>query len=540
MRKVGFATFYLMWAQRMQWEVPPIHWVVIHWLENRGLHAVLRCFRGFGKSTIIDIYFAWRIYQRNNHRILLQSEADSTALKNSRDTQNILRNHPLTRNMLEDTGTVESWWTYEGKEFDPRNPQFFAKGVLSNVTGARADEIVNDDVEVPRNITTPELREKLRYRLGEQTHIAVPGAAKLFIGTPHAFDSLYDEEEEKGADCLTIPLFTQDFRIENAKGRKEFNIDFHPKYVFMGIGKTAKLLRPFVDYTYHEGMIRFATAPRAVIDCYSENAWPERFNRDEMLVRRRQTRTLGEWDGQYMLRSKPVHKLRLDPERIREYDCEITFRRANGVTTAHLGGVKLTGGSCYWDVATGKRKSDDSALSLILQDVRGHYYWHLCEGLEGDLAEFDEAGQIAGGQVWQIRAHVIKFNIPRVTVEVNGPGSFAGKLLRQALKGLNCAVVEITVTTNKQQRILDGLEGPLTSGFLWAHTRVLDGPMYTQMRDFDPSQTKQPDDYIDSGAGAIIEQPVKIAQVQRENAVQGVSTDAYRHTHGTFEIETEY
>jgi len=537
--KVGFATFYLMWAQRMQWEVPPIHWIVINWLETRGVVAVLRCFRGFGKSTILDVYFAWQIYKNPRWRILLQSEADSTALKNSRDTQNILRNHPLTRQLLDDTGTVESWWTFEGKENDPRNPQFFAKGVLSNVTGARADEIVNDDVEVPRNITTPELREKLRYRLGEQTHIAVPGTRKLFVGTPHAFDSLYDEEEDGGADCLTIPLFTQDHRIEQAKGRKEFNIPFHPKYVFYGIGKQAQLLKPFIDYSYHDGVLRFANAPRAVVDCYSENAWPERFNRAEMLLRRRETRTLGAWDGQYMLRSKPVHKLRLDPERLREYDCEITFRTANKTTVAYLGGVRLTGGSCYWDVSTGKKDSDASAISLVLQDVRGHYYWHLCEGLQGDLAEFDERGQINGGQVWQIREHVIKYNIPRVTVEVNGPGSFAGKLLRQVLRGLKCAVVEYTVSGNKQNRILEGLEGPLSSGFLWAHTRVLDSPMYEQMRDFNPSITTQSDDYLDSGSGAILEQPVKIAQVQNENPVAGHGS-TWRDTHGTYEIQTEY
>lgn len=537
--KVSFGTFFMMWAQRMNWTVPDMHWIVINWLENRGAHAVLRCFRGFGKSTIIDIYFAWQIYCDPCWRILLQSEADPTALKNSRDTQNILRNHPLTRGLLEDTGTVENWWTYEGKANDPRNPQFFAKGVMSNVTGARADEIVNDDVEVPRNITSPELREKLRYRLGEQTHIAVPGARKLFIGTPHAFDSLYDDEESKGAECLTLTLFTAEHRIEEAKGRTEFAIAFEPVYVFSGIGKGASLLLPGIDYQVQDGYIRFAESPRSVIDCYGESAWPERFNGDELLVRRKQTRTLNEWDSQYLLRSRPVHKLRLDPDRLREYNCEIVFKRANNVTTAFLGGVQLTGGSCYWDVSTGKKKSDASAVSLILQDMRGHYYWHVCEGLEGDLAEFSDDGQICGGQVWQLRKLVIDYNIPRVTVEVNGPGSFAGKLLRQALKGLQCAVVEFTVGGNKQQRILDGLEGPITSGFLWAHTRVLDGPMYEQMREFNPALTTQEDDYLDSGSGAILEQPVKIAQVQHDNPERSHG-DSWRQTHGTYEIETEY
>lgn len=79
---------------------------------------------------------------------------------------------------------------------------------------------------------------------------------------------------------------------------------------------------------------------------------------------------------------------------------------------------------------------------------------------------------------------------------MNGPGSFAGKLLRQALKGTGCGVREEFSITNKQKRILDAFEA-------WAHTDVLDGPVYDQMRDFNPALTNQPDDFIDSGAGAI-------------------------------------
>jgi hypothetical protein len=42
-----------MWAERMNWDVPDCHYKACHWLEHRGNLAVLRCFRGFGKSTIL-------------------------------------------------------------------------------------------------------------------------------------------------------------------------------------------------------------------------------------------------------------------------------------------------------------------------------------------------------------------------------------------------------------------------------------------------------------------------------------------------------
>ena len=63
-------------------------------MEAKGSLAVLRCFRGFGKSTLLAIYNAWRYYKDPTDRILHQSESDPTAYKTSRDTQNVIRNHP--------------------------------------------------------------------------------------------------------------------------------------------------------------------------------------------------------------------------------------------------------------------------------------------------------------------------------------------------------------------------------------------------------------------------------------------------------------
>ncbi|ECY2456173.1 phage terminase large subunit [Salmonella enterica] len=510
---ISFLAFFLMWAERMNWDVPDCHYQACHWLEHRGNLAVLRCFRGFGKSTILAVYNAWRYYCDRQYRILHQSESDPTAYKTSRDTQNVIRNHPLTKGMLPDgQGTVEQWWV--NGSLDMRNASMFAKGILSNVTSARANECQNDDVEVPRNIQTPEAREKLRYRLGEQTHILIPGGRKLYIGTPHTHDSLYDEVESMGADCLTIRLFDKEKRIEAKDATQlRYVVPFRPEYVFAGIHKSARLLVEDVDYKLTDDGIEFAAAPDTVIDFYAGCAWPERFTREEMENRRKETRTINEWDSQYQLHSKPVGDVRLDPERIREYNIHPEIRYANRTASMWLGSTQIVGAVAWWDVATGKVKADASALSLILTDARGHLYWHVCKELTGELAEFDDNDKITGGQVAQIKELVIRYQIPVVCVEVNGPGSFAGKLLRQALKGTGCGVREEFSVTNKQKRILDAFEAPLSSRFLWAHTDVLDGPMYDQMRDFNPTLTNQPDDFIDSGAGAISATPVRIGKV---------------------------
>lgn len=535
---ISFVAFFIMWAERMGWDVPDCHYRACHWLEHRGDLAVLRCFRGFGKSTILAVYNAWRYYQNRQYRILHQSEADGTAYKTSRDTQNVLRNHPLTRGMLPDgQGTVEQWWV--NGSLDMRNGSMYAKGILSNVTSARADECQNDDVEVPRNIQTPEAREKLRYRLGEQTHILVPGGRKLFIGTPHTHDSLYDEVEAMGADCLTIKLFEKEHRIDEKQATaRSYALPFRPEYVFVGIHIGARLLAEGIDYQLTATGITFAEPPGTTVDCYAECAWPERFTPAEMEKRRQETRTVNEWDSQYQLHSKPIGESRLDPERIREYNVQPEIRYANRTASMWLGSQQIVGAVAWWDVATGKAKADASAFSLVLTDSRGHLYWHVCQELIGDLAEFDERDKITGGQVVQIRELVIRYQIPQVVVEVNGPGSFAGKLLRQALKDTGCGVREEFTITNKQKRILDAFEAPLSSRFLWAHSDVLDGPAYDQMRDFNPAVTNQPDDFIDSGAGAISETPVRIGKLVGKPTAQG--REDWQPSDGDHEVAVDY
>lgn len=258
---ISFLAFFLMWAERMQWNVPDCHYKACHWLEHRGNLAVLRCFRGFGKSTILAVYNAWRYYCDRQYRILHQSKSDGTAYKTSRDTQNVLRNHPLTKVMLPDwQGTVEQLWV--NGALDLRNGSMYAKGILSNATSARANECQKDDVEVHRNIQTPEAREKLRYRLGEQTHILIPGGRKLYIGTPHTHDSLYDEVEYMGADCLTIRLFDKEKRIEAKDATQlRYELSFRPEYVFAGIHKSARLLVADVDYKIRQVVLSLLPRP---------------------------------------------------------------------------------------------------------------------------------------------------------------------------------------------------------------------------------------------------------------------------------------
>lgn len=66
MIKVSFAAFFLVYAEAMNWEVPDFHLDVCDFLENYGSLGLLMMPRGHGKSTILDIYNAWKLFIDRN------------------------------------------------------------------------------------------------------------------------------------------------------------------------------------------------------------------------------------------------------------------------------------------------------------------------------------------------------------------------------------------------------------------------------------------------------------------------------------------
>jgi len=516
-RPVSFLAFFIIWARVMRWKVPALHVRMCQWLEHCDDPVrVLMVFRGAAKSTLYAIYKAWKLYRNRELRSLVWAADDSLSTKLTRDTLNVLRRHPLCGGMLPTKPGAQAFWVNGSS--DARNPSMQAVGVNGNATGSRADDIDFDDVEVPKNIKTPEARQNLRLKIEESTHIAVPGAQKTYIGTPHTHDSIYTEQIEGGAAVLKIPLFAHVQRYQDPGSRVRFPFDFEPGpdglYVIIGIGKFARVCVEGRDYQVQGRCVIFATPPGAVLDVCAGNAWPERFNRAEIEQRRKDTRTLNGWDSQYQLEAKPITETRLNPDRMVAYDVEPTLTVANGETLLMLGNVRIVGCKARWDCSLGKVRSDASAVAVIFTDEAGRLYWHRAAALTGELEEFAPDGRtLNGGQIFQLLALLVPLQVPQIVIETNGPGGFVPSIARKYLKKHGIAVREDHTSENKQKRILDGFEAPLSSGFLWAHVSVLDGPAHSQMMQFNPLLTNQPDDYLDSASGAISDTPVRVGRI---------------------------
>ncbi len=514
---VSFPAFYLSWGNLVGWDVPDEHLEACEWLENgrTGRVAVFKAHRGFSKSTIAGRYVPWKLKDSPGWRFQVLSATDKDGAKLSRDARNVIDRHRMCRGMRPKKGLWKTHTFEVAEANDPRNPSVSAYGIMSNLTGGRAEEFINDDVEVPKTIRTPALRESLRERLSEETHILVPGGKILYIGTDHCVDSIYKEQIEDGADLLEIPLFGREVTHIAKTKTRDFPFDWRIPtedhlYVLVGnsrprvLDKKEYLVHGVRDYRGGRVTLRTPLNPEERISIYSDPTWPKRFTREEITWRIGRCRSWGEWDSQYMLHAAQIGQVRLDPNRMIEYAEEPEFRQVNGELTCWLNGMRMIGVSAVWDNSLGKIKSDASAFVIIFTDSRGYLFWQYAGDLRGDIDD----------QCQDIVKLVKHYHLPAVTVKTAGVGGHVPTILKGHLQrsGLNCGVLEQPESTNKNVRILDAFETPLSGMYLYAHQCVTQGDAAKQMRQWDPKVLDQPDDYLDAGAGAIADTPVRIGK----------------------------
>ena len=537
---ISFRAFFLIWAKLKGWDVPDFHLAICDWLELRGRTGAMKIFRGAAKSTLLAIYQAWRLRDNPKWRIIDRSADDGTAEKLSADTKNVILLHPLCRGMVKGKLGVERFSVIGNT--DPRNASVTAYGIMSNATGSRADEIINDDCEVPKNIKTADTRQTLRDRLGEESHIIVPGGKILYVGTDHTHNSIYDEKIGAGYDTLIIPLFHQNRRFEVEPGQTFFPLPFtvsQPEelYVIVGISKHASVFTPDQYEIAANGVKLYAELQEGtVIDFSYGNPWPKYFSREEIEFRRKECRTLNAWDSQYLLKARPIHEVRLDPDKLIIFDEIPVISFANNEVCMFLGARKLTGVRACWDCSLGKADSDESIFAVMFQDEAGHLYWMVCDVLTGDV--YDQADHV--------RQRVIEYNIPVVIIKTAGIGGFLPAILRKVLKEgrdgkqpeVQCGVVDQVESRSKTDRILSAYEPAISGRFLHVHRSIAeDGGLSEQMRDWIPVKSVQPDDKLDAGEGCISGMPVKIGKVvTRYNGPAPVQRQEWRQMQGSYEV----
>ena len=451
--KQFWAIWFLMNKDKLGLSPAPFHKEVFDFLldyENwQNGTGVLQVFRNGAKSTIVTLFITYLLVEDPRRLILVQSADDRTAHKVLRGVQDLIRTHPLAVHLAQKSREWKVGSFFVEGAADPANPSVSGYGIRSNITGRRAHWIIYDDVEAKGNANTDDKRTEIRNRVSEGMNIMQENGKRLFVGTPHAYDTLYDEVISRGASSLSIPM------LRNAKG----------------------------------------VWPTMTGDC----VWPERFNEEE--VRRKQeTVPKHEWMSQNMLVPWNMHETILEPNLLERYEDDAEYYEANGEGMLRIGDKRMAGASAFWDVSSGRSGRDRSVLAVVYTDGDGHYYIHRTERLEGDIDV----------QVQAIKAIALELMLPAVSVETNGVGVHAVHILRKALKGTGIATLEVHQVVNKKIRIIEAFQAALSGHYIHAHKKVLSSPLKLEMKEFSMTNTRGHDDYLDAVASAILKEPIRI------------------------------
>ena len=468
-RPADLLEFAWIWNHRARLGTPSLHRRVLRWLEA-GLEAgdrrlLLMAFRGAGKSTLVGLFCAWRLYREPDTRILVLAADHALATRMVATVRRILARHPLCGALL--PGHGEGSWASDRftvvRQAVLRDASMLAAGIGGNITGARAELIICDDVEVAGNCDTPAKREELRERLTEAEFVLVPGGAMLFVGTPHCAESLYAEGPDgplAGYRRLVLPL----------------------------------------------------------LDAGGRSAWPERFPEEAVAKLRARVGPLA-FRRQMMLEPVAEEAARLDPALIARYAEETDYREANGRGVLTLMGTRLVSGGGWWDPAFGRPgRGDASVVAAAFADAEGRYYLQRLTYLTHDPGAAEDP---ATQQCRAVAAIARDLMLPVMRVETNGIGGFLPGLLRReiARAGIACAVKEESSRVPKVQRILGALDPVLAARRLCAHESVFRTRFPREMAAWRPDLPGGADDALDAVAGCIAAEPVRLPVLPPRAAV---------------------
>ena len=457
-----FFSFLDAWNRSQKTATPALHERIARWFDERiakgTRRMLLLAFRGAGKSTLLGLLAAWMLKCNPDRRILVLAAETPLAAKTVRTVRRVLERHPDTESLR--PGLAEEWAADRltvPRESVSRDPSLLARGIAANITGAHADVVICDDVEVPNTCGTPAKRADLRARLSEIDYVMSPGGFNIYSGTPHSYYSIYAEDPRPEED-EELP-FLHDFR---------------------------RRVEPL-----HEG------------------AWPERYTPERIETIRRRSGP-ARYASQMLLKPVQAVEGRLNADWLRRYEGRLEYSEANGEPVLRLEGRRLVSASAWWDPSYGRpEKGDASVLAAVYTDEDGRRLLHRVVYTVHDPKTADTPNR-AADLCRQVAAQARKLRLPVIYVEKNGLGAFLPDILRRQLerKGHGATVQGFHNHRPKQERILEAFDAPLAARALWAHASVFQSPFLRELKEWRPGNRGR-DDGLDAAACALLAEPYR-------------------------------
>lgn len=189
-------------------EPTPIQNDIAHYLQHGPKRRVIMGFRGVAKTWITAAYVAWRLRMDPELKVLIISASQPLADDTARFIRNLIAAVPYLQDMVPRPGPGQTDSTAKfniGTATLSKDPSVKSAGITGQITGSRADIIILDDVEIPKNAMTHLMRERLAEQVKECAAILKPDGEIIYLGTPQVEATLYNRLPRRGYEIRVWP-----------------------------------------------------------------------------------------------------------------------------------------------------------------------------------------------------------------------------------------------------------------------------------------------------------------------------------------------
>lgn len=438
--KSDFRVFlYLIWKHLNLPDPTPLQYDIATYLQHGPKRSCVQAFRGVGKSWITSAFVLWTLYCDPETKILVVSASKERADAFSTFTLRLISEVPFLQHLKPKDEQRSSKIAFDvGPSSAAHAPSVKSVGITGQLTGSRANLIVSDDVEVPNNSATQQMRDKLSEQIKEYDAVLSPGGRIIYLGTPQTEDSIYGALPERGYQTRIWPAL-----MPSDKERQQY-------------GDALAL--------YINGLKDRAGSPTD----------PARFTEEDLLERQASYGKAG-FSLQFMLNTQ-LSDIERYPLKVRDLlfmPCDPDRapmkigwgpdedRRLNQLPNVAMNGdymyapmfvdkdnfMEYTGSVLAIDPSG--RGADETGYAVVKM-LNGYLFVTACGGLQGG---YDDA------TLQQLSVIAKTHKVNHVIVEANfGDGMYTKLLSPVMAKVHNCMIEEVKHSTQKEKRIIDTIE----------------------------------------------------------------------------------
>ena len=189
----------LVWRHLGLPDPTPVQLSIAYYLQHGPRRKIIEAFRGVGKSWITSAYVVWKLRLDPNRKFMVLSASKDRADNFTTFCLRLIQEIPVLQCLIPQDSQRCSKLSFDVAPAKPdQAPSVTSKGIFSQITGSRADEIFADDVEVANNSFTQSMRDKLSEAVKELDAILKPGGIVTYLGTPQTEQSLYNTLPDRG------------------------------------------------------------------------------------------------------------------------------------------------------------------------------------------------------------------------------------------------------------------------------------------------------------------------------------------------------